>query len=176
MSLHRSLLLAAAATMFSMLAACSQSGASDTDSAGSAIEGEEDNLNNLTLEQATLLLGRVEQGGSVTVAYEPSQHYLTGSATKPFLGVELLPQAAEARVAAPQQLSISVAGNFPGTPRVLVTDASFNVLAGSRAANVQQDGDHVTVTIPASAERRFVLVRDGRWVEPMHFDIEAAPL
>jgi hypothetical protein len=172
--MSRSLLFVAAASLFTMLAACSSSESAAT--SDSLVEAQEGELtNNLTLEQATLMLGKVEQGGSVTIAYEPSTHYLTGSKSKPFLGVELLPSTASG---SSQDLSISVAGNFPGTPRVLVTDESFHVIAGSRNASpdVQQDGDHVTVTVPASSSRRFVLVRDGRWVEPMHFDIEAAPL
>ncbi len=170
MSFRSSLLLVAAVALFTALPACS----SEPSDSSEPNEVRADELNGrLTLEQASLIVGTVEHGGSVTIAYEPGSHYLSDqNGYVPFLGVELMPSTSEET----EDLSIRVTGNFPSTPRVLVTDESFRVVAGSRAANVQQDGDHVTVTVPASTSRRFVLVRDQRWVEPMQFDIDALPL
>lgn len=67
-------------------------------------------------------------------------------------------------------LSVSISGNFPGLPEVLVVDSDFNVLASTRA-HAEQGLDVATLKVDDTPGEKLVLVRDKLWVLPMSFDI-----
>lgn len=157
-----------AASIFTMLAACSDhEQSSDIGAQG----GQLANANGVqeSLKSSAVLRGMLTEGSTTKVAYKPEEY---APDTKPFIGVEVLPSAADATL---PDLSITVTGAFPSTPRVVITDQDFNVLPGS-APTVEMDGDHVTLKMPAADSRRFVLVQDARWVTPMEFELSAALL
>lgn len=70
-------------------------------------------------------------------------------------------------------LSVTVTGNFPGMPDVLVVDGDFNVLASTRALR-QHGVNTATLQVDDTPGDKLVLVRDKLWVLPMSFDISVA--
>lgn len=138
----------------------------------------EDDLSESALRSAVVLKGSVQAGESITLDYKPSA-YPGKPGVVPFLAVELLPPAESAAPTAlgPQSANISTTstldvkleGDFPGTPRLLVVDENFRVLASARAAQI--DGlEQISVTVDGHG-KKFVLVRDMLWVAPMNFQI-----
>ncbi len=67
-------------------------------------------------------------------------------------------------------LSINVTGDFPGAPRVIVTDENFRVLAGTRAVSTE-NGEEASLALNARPGKKLVLVRDMLWVKPMTFTV-----
>lgn len=142
-----------------------------------------DELTNSSLKNVTILKGSMAEGASVTVQYQPD---LYPTSYLPFLAIEITPaqQAAAStgglrtlngETGALAPLSINVDGNFPGSPRVLVVDEEFHVLASANGVTTN-GGAHATVTIPQSRlpnGKKFVLIRDRKWVLPMDFDVSA---
>lgn len=141
-----------------------------------------DELTNSSLKNVTILKGSMAEGASITVQYQPD---LYPTSYLPFLAIEITPaqQAAasgglrtlngETGSLAP--LSINVDGNFPGSPRVLVVDEEFHVLASANGVTTN-GGAHATVTIPQSRlpnGKKLVLIRDRKWVLPMDFQVSA---
>ena len=167
----RSLFFVSALVAAAALSGCSSEvQAEDTASADS-------NLTSTKLESLSIIRGTMKTGASLTVAYEPE---LYGELDHlPFIAVELLPAKASAtpgiapRTAAPgSQLTVRVAGKFPGKPRLLVVDGDFKLIGGSRGLQSGAGTAAAQVTITNSPGAKFVLVRDEGWVAPMQFEIE----
>jgi hypothetical protein len=164
------LLLSTAAALLLALPGCAAADANE-DTSASADE--------LTLAELAVPKGAIAKGGRITVGYNPSD-YDPGSKL-PFIAVELLPTAAAGGVnVAPtnvtgqnEQLVVRVNGEFPGSPRVLVVNEKFRVLAATNGAPVT-GGVAASLSIPVASTKRFVLVRDDRWVRPMQFDVSLA--
>jgi len=164
--------VAVAAAVLSFLPGCAAHDTSeDTDSSA-------DELTSSSLRDVTIVSGAVAEGAEVTVAYQPDPY--TTTKRVPFLAVELVaaPLSAEATSdirtmgGENQPLSVSIDGNFPGSPRVLVVDQDFHVLAATSGVTTET-GDHAIVTVPNTPGNKFILVRDMRWVLPMNFQVRA---
>lgn len=152
--------------------------ASDTDGDDTVVIDE---ASVTSLRSVTAFAGGVKVEASTTVDYRKEDFLGRGFKTIPFLAYEI---TAEGTIAAPPPgvttkngttlgatQTVTVQGPFPSTPRVLVVDESFKVLASANAAP-QADGSALaTLESPKTTGRRFVLVRDGRWSLPMSFDI-----
>lgn len=113
---------------------------------------------------------QLSAGATVQVPYEPAY-----ASTKkvPYLGIAITDAAAgAAAVGGADIVDVTVEGNFPGSPEVLVTDADFHVLARGTATATKLV-DHVTVEFPIVKGPKFVLVRDALWTKPMTFDLSA---
>lgn len=120
--------------------------------------------------------GAVEIGGSVTVRYEPSAY--GGRERLPFLAIEIVPQGGVAQGLRPANheagaaARVAVRGDFPGSPRVLVVDDRFRVLAGADGVADPAGGQHASLSLEGAGAPRFVLVRDERWIRPMSFTVD----
>jgi hypothetical protein len=137
----------AAAGLFAMIPACAATSSDASSSTSSALGAD------------VVLEGSVATGESVTVSYQPSDY---PEATAPFIGVRLTDGARAA--SGKSSATIHVEGEFPGTPRVLVVDDAFRVVASAAGASAR-------VVVPSAADARMVLVRDDLWVRPMPFTI-----
>lgn len=133
-----------------------------------------------SLRSVTAFAGKVGEGGEVTVEYRKDPYIAAGFKTIPFLAYEITAEVEAAGAirtqngrdlgaAAAQQ--ITVRGDFPSQPRVLVVDESFRVLAAANATTGEDGHETATLSAPKVNQRRFVLIRDGRWSMPMTFDI-----
>jgi hypothetical protein len=175
----RTLSLASLLAAFALSAAglCAGCAADTTDS--STTGGEVDELNASGLRAATTIKGTLSAGTQATVRYDAEDAEYTHGI--PYVAVELLPQdAAHASSIHPlngnaaSTQKITVSGAFPGSPKVLVVDEAFHVVAHAMA-KPQADGTELaTLDAPKTAGRRFVLTRDGRWSKPMAFKITAS--
>lgn len=153
--------------------------ADDVQSSGPDDGAEVDELDASSLRASTTFKGSVAAGSTLTVRYDRADgHY---PRTVPYLAVEILAAPATAAQSAGglhpmngeigQTQMVTVHGDFPGKPRVLVVDESFTQLK-TAVAQVQADGTaRAEFAAPRGAGRRFILVRDGRWVKPMSFQI-----
>ena len=171
------LALATVVLSLAALPACAAEEPSD-DSAEATVADE---LSTSKLRSMTALKGSVAGGATVTVDYLGSD--APYPVAVPFLAVEILPAPAQSpttnanagvrprngEISALQ--TITVQGDFPGTPRVLVVDENFSVLAGASATTLPNGSETATINTPRSAAKRFVLVRDGRWSRPMQFSV-----
>ena len=172
MTFSRSLVLGAMLGLFTFASGCTADAMPADDTGESA-----DELNG-GLRNITVVKGSLTAEGTITVHYEPD---LYASIRRPFLAVEILPPVTETpaeqagtlsplngRMDVP--LSVDVAGEFPGAPRVLVTDENFNVIAGTRARTTES-GAEASLDIVTNRGKKFVLVRDMLWVTPMSFEV-----
>jgi hypothetical protein len=151
--------------------------AAETASAPSPDPGEVDELNASSLREATAFEGSVAAGGTITLHYEQtSQRYARAI---PYIAVEIVApptthtaglHALSGGIGAMQR--ITVTGEFPSAPRVLLVDDSFKVLA-QQTAETQPSGSQIAVLqSPPQVGRRFVLTRDPRWSKPMSFQVQ----
>lgn len=66
---------------------------------------------------------------------------------------------------------MTVEGAFHGSPRLLIVDESFAVLARATGTK-RSDGTNVAaLDLGSGAGRRFALVKDVRWSRPMAFTV-----
>lgn len=156
--------------------------AADTSDAPAAVDDGPavDELNASSLRGATALKGSVAAGSSITVHYDRTDKQYPRSV--PYIAVEILASPSthtaglhpmNGEVGLEQQ--ITVTGEFPGAPKVLLVDDSFNVIA-QQVARSQPDGsDLAVIAAPRSTRRRFVLTRDARWTKPMQFQVHVGP-
>lgn len=154
--------------------------------AGCAADAESEDLGSsegelgATVTNVTVLDASVSEGKTVSVPYKPAVIYpgLDGAKTiVPYLAIALTTSAELARtpsLTVPSngiaRTAVSVAGNFPSSPDVLVTDANFHILAKS-TRQPDAELDQVSVTLPTGPGRKFILVRDNLWTKPMNFDV-----
>ena len=117
------------------------------------------------LRSASALEGNLAVGSSITVSYDHGEARYPR--TVPYLAVEIRPEPAAA--SAPQEITIQ--GVFPGTPRILVVDDKFNVLAQSSSSSKQADGSSIATVLAPRSGTRLVLVRDSLWSKSMTFDV-----
>ena len=155
--------LACASRVLAALAALTLvAGCAASASSGSAAS----DIASTDLSAMTIVKGTVVTGQTLAVDYEPAEYAVTGL---PYLGVTLdaLDGGATAR-------NVTIAGNFPGTPHVLLVDPAFKVLAEADGVRTA-DGAKATLSLPAvaSAGRNMLLVQDARWNAPMSFDVTA---
>lgn len=153
--------------------------AADTSSgetAAPADDGAEvDELNATSLRGSTAIKGTVATGSTVTLQYDRSDRLYPRSI--PYLAVEIVdPPAAngELHTMTGELLgaqSITVHGDFPGKPRVLVVDAAFRPIASAVAQTLPDGTSQATLDVERGAGKRFVLVRDTRWSKPMEFQV-----
>jgi hypothetical protein len=179
------LALAAALTAIPACAADNSATQEDTGASADEIISNAGGLRNMTIVK-----GAVAEGGQVEVAYEPSLY--EPSATLPFLAIEIVPKAAIApdqgtngpggggirpqNNAFGQTMNVSVTGDFPGSPRVLIVDENFRVLAGTNGMTNEFGQDQANLVVPATGGKKMILVRDQRWVRPMSFMVNAGML
>ncbi len=168
----RSFLFLAAAAALSLGTGCAANDvpAEDTEESVDELNGG--------LRQITIVKGSMTEAGTITVAYEPNAYAPTSYV--PFLAVELTPAddapaAATTGALRPMNaeaapLTVAVAGDFPGSPRVLVTDENFRVLAATRGT-ATETGDQASLVVANRPGKKLVLVRDMLWVKPMTFEI-----
>lgn len=165
--------LVAAALCFSSLSVTLAGGAltgcSSTESSGSSTPAAVDVNDAEALKGATDVEGTLPVGSAVTIGYARKPEYTQ----VPYLAVELVAaKSTPENVPASATQEITVKGTFPGSPKVLVVDESYAVLATSSDPVVQADGSSITtVQAPRSAKSRFVLVHDALWSAPMTFEI-----
>lgn len=171
MTFLRPLSALAAVLVFTTLPACT----SETKEEPSSAQNELAN----GLERLTVVSGEVAPGGSVKVGYAGGDAY-AGIPTNilPYIGVKLV---AGSKAGAGgggirplangnQQLSLDVAGDFPGRPDVLVVDSAFHVLAQTKGVRTP-DGVHASLELASFDEGDLVLVQDPGWVQPMDFEV-----
>lgn len=159
--------------------------AADTDPEGDTSNGKApvqiDESDVTSLRSVTAFAGKVGEGGEVTVEYRKDPYIAAGFKTIPFLAYEITAETETAGAIrtqngrnlgaeAPRQ-EITVRGDFPSQPRVLVVDENFRVLAAANATTAEDGHETATISAPKINARRFVLIRDGRWSMPMTFDI-----
>ena len=160
--------------------ACGVTGcAADTsvnDAAPSADGAEVDELNATTLRGSTAMKGTLIVGSTVTLQYDRSDRLYPRAI--PYLAVEVVaaPSASTAGVhpmngELVNAQSITVHGDFPGKPRVLVVDADFKPLASAVAQTLADGTAQATLEVARGVGKRFVLVRDARWSKPMEFQV-----
>ena len=139
-----------------------------------------DELNASSLRGATAMKGSVAAGSSITVQYDRTDQKYPRSV--PYLAVEIL-AAPSTHTAGLHPMNgeigleqrITVTGEFPGAPKVLLVDEAFNVIA-QQIGRSQPDGSDVAVlAAPRETGRRFLLTRDGRWTTPMQFQVHVGP-
>ncbi|MDB4935931.1 MAG: hypothetical protein JWP87_2903 [Labilithrix sp.] len=155
--------------------------AADSASDAPADDGAEvDELNATSLRAATAVKGTVTAGSSITLAYDRADSLYPRAI--PYLAVEILAAPEPAAAAASGGIhpmngeiidgqSITVQGNFPGRPKVLVVDENFRQLTSTTAKTLPDGTERAEFAAPRGAGKRFILVRDGRWSKPMQFEI-----
>ena len=128
----------------------------------------EDALSAGSLRQRTALdravvLGATE--GAVRVDYVPAAtaDYVGPAAALPFEAVHF--------DASPTSAVVEVAGDFPSSAMVVVTDDQFRVLSVARTTAAAEGVLQTRLRVPGGAGGRFVLVRDPLWSKPMAFDV-----
>lgn len=165
----------ASLALSSMLLIAGCAAASDGDDLGSS----EDELS-AALTNVTVVDGALAEGDTLTVpyhpAYDPNPNAPKG--VVPYLaialdvpnGSRLLSQTAGNKLL-PASLAVSVEGDFPSSPEVLVTDAKFRVLARAKATDANGI-DTASIKVPTMRlGNKFVLVRDPQWDKPMTFNL-----
>lgn len=175
--------LAFAAALTTAIPAC----AADTHQEDTGASADEI-VSNGGLRSITIMKGSVAEGGQVEVAYEPSLY--EPSPILPFLAIEILPATAfepdqgdnggnggiRPQNNAFKTMNVSVTGDFPGSPRVLVVDEEFRVLAATTGTTNEFGQDQANLVVPATGGKKMILVRDLRWVRPMSFMVNAGML
>jgi hypothetical protein len=102
------------------------------------------------------------ESGSVSVEYAPSP-YDTGAKPLAFEAVTFAADAAD---------EVTVAGDFPSSATVIVTNERFEPLAAARTVRSTTSGlAEANIRLPAGGGGRIVLVRDPKWVKPMTFEV-----
>jgi hypothetical protein len=153
--------------------------AADPTSAPAEDDGAEvDELNATSLRAATAMKGTVTAGSSITLAYDRGDSLYPRAI--PYLAVEIVaPAATPASGGGIHPMngeiidgqSITVTGNFPGRPKVLVVDENFRQLTSKTAQTLADGTERAEFAAPRGTGKRFILVRDGRWSMPMQFEI-----
>lgn len=164
------------ASAASGLAGC----AADTTSDAPADDGAAvDELNASSLRSSTAIKGTVVAGSAITLGYDRGDALYPRAI--PYLAVEIVaaPAPASAQAAGGVHTmngeviggqAVTVTGNFPGRPRVLIVDESFKQLASTTAQTLADGTEQASFNVPR-AGKRFVLVRDALWSKPMQFQI-----
>ena len=155
------ILLAAVLTAACALSSCASTTSSDADQGKPA---PVDETNAASLREATDVEGSLAVGSAITVQYEHSAEYKR----VPYLAVEIL---ADAKATGAELQEITVQGNFPGTPRVLVVDEQFHVLVTTTTTVKQADGTQLTTTLAPRHGTRMVIVHDALWSMPMSYEV-----
>ncbi len=119
-----------------------------------------------SLRAATDVEGTLAVGEAITLTYERKPEYKT----IPYLAVDVIADATKKNVT-PMQ-SISVHGKFPGTPRILVVDEHYAIVAQSTTSSLQDDGTSIATVESPRAGTRTVLVIDKLWSLPMSFEVK----
>ncbi len=144
--------------------------AADEDEDEGPIAEAQDELRT-SLEDVTILTAAMTEPGTLAVTYEPTLYAPSGWNTArsrvPYLAIELPPRASAAFLAPP---TVKVTGDFPGSPDIVVTDASFRALTTTRGRQAV-GGIEGKLPIVSSRGKKFVLVRDLLWVRPMTFHV-----
>ncbi|MDB5215443.1 MAG: hypothetical protein JWO86_3370 [Myxococcaceae bacterium] len=138
---------------------------------------EVDELNATSLRGSTAMKGTVAAGSTVTLQYDRSDRVYPRSV--PYLAVEIVdaPVASSSNGLHPMNgelvngQSITLHGDFPGRPRVLVVDADFKPIASVVAQTLPDGTAQATLDVARGQGKRFVLVRDTRWSKPMEFQV-----
>lgn len=130
-----------------------------------------------------ILRGTLTAGDAVRLDYSPAEGGYAGATGVPFLALELLPAESDddgtdgtgltPRNATDAAQTITVRGDFPGTPSALVVSEDRRVLAVGETSVTEEGLALATIRAPRSAGRRFLVVRDERWVRPMAFEVRA---
>jgi hypothetical protein len=134
-----------------------------------------DELNAVSLRGSTAIKGAVAAGATITLQYDRSDRLYPRSV--PYLAVEIVDAPAaggdlhtmSGGLAGDQ--SITVHGDFPGKPRVLVVDGNFKTIASTVAQTLPDGTAQATLDVARGIGKRFVLVRDTRWSKPMEFEV-----
>jgi hypothetical protein len=156
-------LLAVALSAACALPACANETTSDTEQSRPA---PVDERNAASLREATYLEASLPPGAaSITVQYVRKPEYKR----VPYLAVEVLAPSAPGAGASELQ-EITIKGEFPGTPRLIVVDEQFNVLAATTSAR-QPDGSSLATTLAPRQGKRMVIVHDSLWSLPMSYDL-----
>lgn len=149
---------------------------SASDSAPVADGAEVDELNATTLRGSTAMKGTLTVGSTVTLQYDRSDRLYPRSI--PYLAVEIVDAPASSSGALHPMngelvnaQSITVHGDFPGKPRVLVVDANFTPITSAVAQTLPDGTAQATLEVARGVGKRFVLVRDTRWSKPMEFQV-----
>jgi len=137
-----------------------------TESAEGDVESTEDALSSSSLRQRTALgrahvLGAAQ--GEVQVDYVPtaSTEYAAGA-----VAFEAVHFDASARSAV-----VEVAGDFPSSATVVVTDDQFRLMAVAQTSASASGLSEARLRVPAGRGGRFILVRDPLWSKPMAFNV-----
>jgi hypothetical protein len=163
-------LLATSFLFFSLTAGCAAQDASGSaESTDDALTKRVDDVSFANIE--------VSEGNAVSVSYAPQYH--ASNTAVPYLAVALAPAPSlqgptevgtQSEGALGGPVTVSVQGDFPGSPEVLVTDANFRVLARS-APHAPAAMARATVALPVVGAPKFILVRDRLWTKPMTFSV-----
>jgi len=156
------ILLAAVLSAMGALQGCASNTSSDP---APVVVNESDAA---SLRAATDLEGTLAVGSAITLSYERKAEYTS----IPYLAVDIIHAAPDATKEGSPMQSVSVKGKFPGTPRILVVDENFAIVAQSTTATLQDDGTSLaTVSSPRSGTRT-ILVTDKLWSLPMSFEVK----
>ncbi len=148
-----------------LLVTTAVTGCASNTASKAADDSEVDEHDAAALRSASALEGNVAVGSSMTVSYE---HGEAGyPRTVPYLAVEIRPDSS----AASELQEITVQGQFPGTPRILIVDDKFKVVARSSTSSRQADGTSIATVLAPRSGTRLVLVRDSLWSKSMTFDV-----
>lgn len=134
-----------------------------------------------TLKAQSIVKASIQKGQTVKISYDPESYDKNDyapTAGLPFMAVRVLPSATPAigsvrtQSNGKQTLNVSVKGDFPGSPRLVVVDDNFHVLAATNGTSVG-GSDVATIELPDLTSGFTVLVRDEIWVRPMEFEVGA---
>lgn len=146
-----------------LLAGCAAPAAEDGDLASSEEALTPGSLRDRTALDRLRVLGPSES--SIAVEYAPPADGAYPGASR---DVAFEP----VRIEAPGEASeITVAGDFPSTATVLVTDESFRVVAAAATSPSAEGLEEARVRVSGGVAGRLVLVRDPKWVRPMVFEV-----
>lgn len=159
------ILLAAVLTAASAFSGCASNSSSDSDKVAPAPIDERDSA---ALRDATYVEGSLPVGSAITIQYEREAKYTR----VPYLAVEIVADAVPVTDAKAAELQeITVKGNFPGTPRLLVVDDQFRILASATTSVKQADGSQLATTLAPRQGTRMVIVHDALWSMPMSYEV-----
>ncbi len=167
------------------LSGCTVEGGGES---AAAPESEDQEVVGEALKKVTVVRGKVRPGETLSVPYEPKDpayRDIIATKTRPYLAIEIddspvdapsSPPAATPYTALQPQngrlalggRSVTVKGDFPGQPQVLVVDDTFRVVDATTATSTDGLQEAIVTVHPG---KRFVLVRDKLWVKPMTFDV-----
>jgi hypothetical protein len=147
------------------------------DAAPVADGAEVDELNATSLRGSTAMKGTLTVGSTVTLQYDRSDRLYPRAI--PYLAVEIVDAPASGSGTALHPMngelvngqSVTVHGDFPGKPRVLVVDANFKTITSAVAQTLPDGTAQATLEVARGVGKRFVLVRDTRWSKPMEFEV-----